>query len=82
MNMLFCCSFLINYFKDLLKFFFKLFIVVKYQFFVFISFFNYLVKKLIQFEINSIEDCILEQEHSIKFFVHFESELFVIEFNI
>jgi len=35
-----------------------------------------------QFEINSIEDCILEQEHSIKSFVHFEFELFMIEFNI
>jgi len=35
-----------------------------------------------QLEIDSIEDCILEQEHSIEFLVHLESELFVIEFNI
>jgi len=35
-----------------------------------------------QLKIDSIEDCVLEQEYSVKFFVHLESELFVIEFNI
>jgi len=35
-----------------------------------------------QLKINSIEDCILEQEYSVKFLVHLESELLVIEFNI
>jgi len=35
-----------------------------------------------QFEINSIEDCILEQEHSVELLVYFEFEFFMIEFNI
>jgi len=35
-----------------------------------------------QLEINSIEDCVFEQKYSVKFLVHFESELLVIEFNI
>ena len=35
-----------------------------------------------QLEINSIKDCILEQKYNVKFFVHFESELLVIEFDI
>jgi len=35
-----------------------------------------------QLEINSIKDCILEQKYDVKFFVHFESELLVIEFDI
>jgi len=60
MNILFSCLFLVDYSEDLLKFFLELFIVVKYQFFVFISFLDCLVKKLMQFEINSIEGCILE----------------------
>jgi len=80
--MLFSCLFLVNYFKDLSKFLFELFIVVKYQFFVFILFFNYFIKKLMQLKINSIKDCILEQEYNVKFFVHLKSELFMIEFNI
>jgi len=82
MNTLFCCSFLINYFKDSSKFLFELFIVVKYQFLVFILFLDCLIKKLMQLEINPIKDCILEQEHDVKFLVHLEFELFVIEFNI
>jgi len=36
----------------------------------------------VQLEINSIKDCIFEQKYSIKFLVHLESELLVIEFNI
>jgi len=82
MNTLFCCLLLINYFKNSSKLFLKVFIVIKYQFFVFISFLDCLVKKLMQLKINSIEDCILEQEYSVKFLVHLESELLVIEFNI
>jgi len=35
-----------------------------------------------QLKINSIKDCVLEQKYTVKFFVHFESELLVIEFNI
>jgi len=35
-----------------------------------------------QLEINSIEDCILEQKYNVKSLVHLESELLVIEFNI
>jgi len=35
-----------------------------------------------QLKINSVENCVLEQEHSIEFFVHFEFEFFVIEFDI
>jgi len=81
-NTLFCCSFLINYLKNLLKFFFELFIIIKYWFLVFILFLDCLVKKLMQFEINSIEDCILEQEHSVELLVYFEFEFFMIEFNI
>jgi len=65
-----------------LKFLFELSVVVKYQFLVFVSFLDHLVEKLMQLEINSIENCILEQKYSVKFLVHFESELFVIEFNI
>jgi len=60
MNMLFHCSFLVNYFKDSSKFLFELFVVIKYQFLVFISFLDHFVEKLMQLEINSIEDCILE----------------------
>jgi len=60
MNTLFCCLFLINYFKNLSKFFLKLSVVIKYQFFVFISFFDHLIKKLMQFEIYSVKDCIFE----------------------
>jgi len=60
MNTLFSCSLLINYFKDSSKFLFKLFVIFKYQFFVFISFFDCFVKKFMQLEINSIKDCILE----------------------
>ena len=37
-NMLFCCSFLVDYLKNLFKFLFELSVVIKYQFFVFISF--------------------------------------------
>jgi len=60
MNTLFCCLFFINYFKDLSKFLFELFVFIKYQFFVFISFFNHLVEKLMQLKINLIENCILK----------------------
>jgi len=35
-----------------------------------------------QLKINSIEDCILEQKYNVKFLVHFESELLVIESDI
>jgi len=35
-----------------------------------------------QLKVNSIEDCILEYKHSIEFFIHFEFELLMIEFNI
>jgi len=82
MNTLFCCLFLVNYLKDLLKFLFELSVVTKYQFLVFISFLDHFVEKLMQLEINQIEDCILEQEYSVEFFVHLRSELLVIEFNI
>jgi len=60
MNTLFCYLFFIDYLKNSLKFLFELFVVVKYQFFVFVSFFNHFVEKLMQLEINSIEDCIFE----------------------
>jgi len=79
---LFCCLFLINYLKDLLKFLFDLFVIVEYQFLVFIFFLDCLIKKLMQLEINSIEDCIFEQKHSVEFLVRLESEFFVIEFDI
>jgi len=82
MNMLFCCSLFINYFKDSSKFLFKLFVIIKYQFLVFVSFLNYFIKKLMQLKVNSIEDCIFKQEYNVKFLVYFESELLVIEFNI
>jgi len=82
MNTLFCCSFFVNYLKNSSKFLFELSVVVKYQFLVFISFLDHFVEKLMQFEINSIKDCILEQKYSVKFFIHFESEFFVIEFDI
>jgi len=60
MNILFCCSFFVDYLKNLLKFFFELSVIIKYWFLVFISFFDCLVKKLMQLEINSIKNCILE----------------------
>jgi len=60
MNTLFCCLLFINYFKDLLKFLFELLVVIKYQFLVFVFFFNCFVEKLMQLKINLIEDCILE----------------------
>jgi len=60
MNTLFCCSFLINYLKNSSKFLFKLSVIIKYQFFVFVSFFDHLIEKLMQLKINSIEDCIFE----------------------
>jgi len=82
MNILFCCLFLIEYSENSLKFLFELLIVVKYQFLVFVSFFDHFVEKLMQLEINLIEDCILEQKYNVKSLVHLESELFVIEFNI
>jgi len=82
MNTLFCCLFLVDYLKDLLKFLFELLIVAEYQFLVFVSFLDHFVKKLMQLEVNSIEDCILEQKYSVKFLIHFESELLVIEFDI
>jgi len=82
MNTLFCCSFLVNYLKNSLKFLFELLIVVKYQFLVFISFFDHFVEKLMQLEINSIEDCIFEQKYSVKSLVHLKFEFLMIEFNI
>jgi len=81
-NMLFDCLFLVNYLKDSSKFLFELFVIIKYWFSVFISLFDHLVEKLMQLKVNSIEDCILEQKYNVKFLVHLESELFVIEFNI
>jgi len=60
MNMSFCCSFLVDYFKDSSKFFLELSVVVKYQFLVFVSFLDHFVEKLMQLEVNSIEDCILK----------------------
>jgi len=35
-----------------------------------------------QFEVNSIKHCILEIQYSKQIFVHLESELCLIEFNI
>ena len=60
MNFLFCCSFLVNYSENSLKFLLKLFIIIKYQFFIFVSFLECFIKKLMQLEVNSIESCILE----------------------
>jgi len=60
MQLLLCHSLLINDFKDSSEFLFKLLIIIKYQFFVFISFLDCFVKKLMQLKIDSIEDCILE----------------------
>jgi len=80
--MLFSCSFLVDYFEDLLKFFFELFVVIKYQFLVFVSLLDCFVEKLMQLEVHSIEDCIFEQEYSVKFFVHFKFEFLIIKFNI
>jgi len=41
-----------------------------------------LVKKLMQFEVNSIECCILKIQYSKQIFVHLRSELCLIEFDI
>ncbi len=80
--MLFSCSHFVDYFKDSLKFLFELFIIIEYQFLVFVSFLDHFVKKLMQLKVNSIEDCIFEQKYNVKFLVHFKSEFLIIEFNI
>jgi len=78
----FRCSFLINYSEGSLKLILELLIVVEYEFLIVHSFLQCLVEKLMQFEVNSIECCILEVRYSKQAFVHLEPELHLIEFNI
>jgi len=78
----FCCLFLINYLKGSLKLILELLVIIKYGFFIVYSFLQCLVKKLMQFEVNLIECCILEIQYSKQTFVHLRPELHLIEFNI
>jgi len=56
----FCCLFLVDYLEGSLKLILELLIVVKYEFLIVHLFLQCFVKKLMQFEVNSIECCILE----------------------
>jgi len=78
----FCCLFLIDYLEGSSKLILEPFVVVKYEFLIVHLFLQCLVKKLMQFEINSIECCILKIQYSKQTFVHLEPELHLIEFNI
>jgi len=78
----FRCSFLVDYLEDSLKLILELLVVAEYEFLIIHLFFQCLVKKLMQFEVNSIECCILEIQYSKQTFVHLEPELRLIEFNI
>jgi len=78
----FRCLFLINYLEGSLKLILELLIVAEYEFLIVHSFFQCLVKKLMQFEVNSIKCCILEIQYSKQTFVHLEPELHLVEFNI
>jgi len=78
----FRCSFFINYLKSSSKLILELLIVTEYEFLIVHSFLQCLVKKLMQFEINSIKCCILEVQYSKQAFVHLRPELCLIEFNI
>jgi len=78
----FRCSFLIDYLKGSSKLILELLIVIKYEFLIVHSFLQCLVKKLMQFEVNSIKCCILEVQYGKQAFVHFEPELRLVEFNI
>ena len=82
MNVLFSCSLLINYSEDSSKFLFELVVVALYEFLILFLLLRCLVKKLMQLEINSIKDCILEKECHKQFLVHLESEPVLVEFNI
>jgi len=74
--------FFIDYSEGSLKLILELLIVVKYEFLIIHSFLQCLVKKLMQFEVNSIECCILEIQYSKQTFVHLRPELHLVEFNI
>jgi len=78
----FRCSFLINYLEGSLKLILELLIVVKYEFLIVHSFLQCLVKKLMQFGVNSIECCILEVQYDKQIFVHLRPELCLVESNI
>jgi len=78
----FCCLFLVNYLEGSLKLILELFIVAEYEFLIVYLFLQCLVKELMQFEVNSIECCILEIQYSKQAFVHLRSELCLVEFNI
>jgi len=78
----FCCLFLINYLEGSLKLILELLIVAEYEFLIIYLFLQCLVKKLMQFEVNSIKCCILEIQYSKQIFVHLRPELHLIEFNI
>jgi len=78
----FCCLFLINFLEGSLKLILELLIVAEYEFFIVHSFLQCLVKKLMQFEVNSIKCCILEVQYSKQTFVHLEPELCLIESDI
>jgi len=78
----FRCLFLINYLEGSLKLILELLIVTEYEFLIVHSFLWCFVKKLMQFEVNSIECCILEIQYSKQAFVHLRSELCLVEFDI
>jgi len=77
-----CCSFLVDYLEGSLKLILELLIVVEYEFLIVYSFLQCLVKKLVQFAVNSIKRCILEVQYSKQFFVHLKPELCLVEFDI
>jgi len=78
----FRCLFLVNYLEGSSKLILELLIVVEYEFLIVHLFLQCLVEKLMQFEVNSIKCCILEVQYNKQTFVHLESELCLIEFNI
>jgi len=78
----FCCLFFVNYLKGSSKLILELLIVAEYEFFIVYSFLRCLVKKLMQFEVNSIKGCIFEVQYSKQAFVHLGPELCLVEFNI
>jgi len=78
----FHCLFLINYSEGFLKLILELLIVIKFESLIVHLFLQCLVKKFMQFEVNSIECCILEIQYSKQIFVHLSLELCLIESDI
>jgi len=78
----FRCLFLVNYSEGSLKLILELLVVTEYEFLIVYLFLQCLVEELMQFEVNSIECCILEVQYSKQAFVHLRPELCLIEFNI